>query len=104
MVIWYRNCRTKSVLTYYCVPIPTKLLFRSAVASHNNKSHCFSLKKAHSGAFFCGSGAFAFIAYCLTHLFEFFQNSYNGASYLPSVGFGQVNNQIKDVFEKEKVR
>ena len=55
------------MLTYYYVQIPTRLLYRSAVASHNNKSHCFSLKKAHLGAFFGGSGTFAFISYYMTH-------------------------------------
>ena len=33
--------------------IPTKLLFRCAVASHNNKSHCFSAQNSSQDYFGC---------------------------------------------------
>ena len=33
--------------------IPTKLLYRCAVASHNNKSHCFSAQNSSQDYFGC---------------------------------------------------
>ena len=48
------------------------------------------------------SAFFTLKFYYTPHSSNFCKTSYNVASYLPSVGFGQVNDQIKDVFEKEK--
>ena len=38
---------SRAVLRWFeILPIPTRLLFRCAAASHNNKSHCFSAKNS----------------------------------------------------------
>ena len=73
-----RCLRDKSVLTYFYVPIPTKPLLRKLPHSNKGKSHCLSLKKAHSSAFFCGSGTFALDAYYSTHSPNFLKSSFCG--------------------------